>query len=240
MNKRRMALFAMAMIFTSGPTQAAEKSYLIGSFSELIVEGDMKVIIDNIRTPSAKASGDRAVLDALKIERFGTTVRVRIQDYEGKIDNAPRKLPLVINLGGRGIGTIAVDGSANVSINRIAVPSGTASLKLTGPGSIAVEELVSDRLSVSMGGNGTVVINGGKARAGQFGLNGMATLKAPLLALQQAKLTQAGNADTHLLVEQTVDISNSGAGTIRIDGKSTCFIRQAGAARITCNKGPTQ
>jgi hypothetical protein len=234
------ALTAATLMLASAPADAAQKSYLVGNFEELVVEGDMQVIVDNARNPSAKASGDRDILDALKIERFGTTVRVRIQDYEGKTNIKPRTLPLIVNLGSRGVGRISVDGSASVSINKIAAPGATATLKLSGPGSISVGNMESDRLSISIAGSGSINIDGGKARIGRFGIDGNATLKAPLVTLQQAQISQAGNANTHLLVTDSIEISNSGAGAIRIDGKSTCFIKQAGAARISCNKTPAQ
>jgi hypothetical protein len=241
MIERKIVLLAgAALISASVPAQAADKNFLIGSFEELIVEGDMQVIVDNARTPSAKASGDKDVLDALKIERNGLTVRVRVQDYKGVTQTKPRTLPLIIRLGGRGLSRVAVDGSANISVNQMATPGKTTTLKLSGPGSISVGKVTSDRLSISIAGSGAVNINGGKARIGQFGVDGTASLKAPLVDLQQAKLSQAGNGNSHLLVQQEVEISNSGAGTIRIDGKATCFIRQAGAAQIACNKGPAK
>ena len=65
---------------------------------------------------------------------------------------------------------------------------------------------------------------------------GTGSLTAPLLSMQQAKLSQSGNATSHLQAQQQVDISNSGSGLIKVDGKATCFIRQPGSAKIQCGK----
>ncbi|MBK6707915.1 MAG: DUF2807 domain-containing protein [Sphingomonadales bacterium] len=215
---------------------AATKTFLIGSYEELLVEGDITVILDNNRTPSAKASGDRALVEALKIERNGLFVRVRIQDYEGKTQSARVNQPLVVHLGGRGVTRISADGSASISVNQLRSAGGTATLKLSGPGSIAVDRLESDRANLSVTGSGGITIGGGKVRVGQINMDGTGTISAAPLAIQQAKLTQSGNARTHLSVSEQIDISNSGAGTITIDGKATCFIRQPGSARIKCGK----
>lgn len=218
------------------PAHAAERSFLIGSFEELLVEGDMKVIVDNNRSPSAKASGDRQSIEAVKIERNGRTLRVRIQEYEGQSAKQAATTPLVIRLGGRDINRISVDGSANLSVNRMRVLGGTATVKLSGPGSIRVDQLESDRLSLSVAGQGNVVLAGGTVRVAQIGINGGATVDASALRLQQARLAQTGNANTALQVTDTVEIVNSGSGAISVTGNATCFIRQPGSARINCGK----
>lgn len=220
----------------AAPCYAAEKTFLIGSFEELLVEGDMRVVLDTTKSPSARAKGDRDLIEAVKIERNGLTVRVRIQDYQGTARSKRVAEPLLITLGGRGVVRVAVDGSANVSVNELRSPGGALTLKLAGPGSIAVGRVDADRLSVTLTGSGKVAIDAGRARNGQFGVDGTGSLVAPTLALQQAKLAQTGNATTHLMADQQIDIVNSGAGSIRIDGKATCFVRQPGSAAIRCGK----
>ncbi|WP_397593455.1 GIN domain-containing protein [Sphingorhabdus sp.] len=231
-----LALIVPALSALAAPAMAAERSFLIGSFEELLVEGDMQVIFDNNRSPSAKASGDRQMIEAVKIERNGRTLRVRIQEYEGQTSKAPATTPLVIRLGGRDVNRISVDGSANVTVNQMRAIGGTGTIKLSGPGSIDIARLESDRLSLSVAGQGTLKIGSGTVRVAQIGINGGATVNAAGLRLQQAKLAQTGNAATHLQVTDTVEIVNSGSGSITVDGKATCFIRQPGSARIICGK----
>ena len=71
---------AASLMLTQTPyyAHAASKTFLIGSFDELIVEGDIIVKLDNMKAPSAKASGDHNLVEALKIERNGLTVRIRV------------------------------------------------------------------------------------------------------------------------------------------------------------------
>lgn len=218
------------------PAHAAERSFLIGSFEELLVEGDMQVILDNNRSPSAKAVGDRQLIEAVKIERNGRTLRVRIQEYEGQKARQAATTPLVIRLGGRDVNKLSVDGSANLSVNQLRIAGGTATVKLSGPGSIRVDRLESDRLSLSVAGQGSVTVAGGNVRIAQIGINGGATVDTSALRMQQAKLAQTGNANSALQVTDTVEIVNSGSGSISVQGNATCFIRQPGSARINCGK----
>jgi Putative auto-transporter adhesin, head GIN domain len=237
-SKRPALILAFTLLATSTASHAAEKTFLIGSFDELLVEGDIRVVLDNMKAPSAKAKGDRDAIEAVKIDRNGLTVRVRIQDYEG---DARRKIatePLVITLGGRGVTKVSVNGSANLSINQMRNPGGTASIKVSGPGSVSIGAIDADRLAVNLAGTGSVKIDSGQVRSGQFGIDGTGSMTAPLLTMKQAKLSQSGNATSHLQVEEQVEISNSGSGTIKVDGKATCFIRQPGSAKILCGKTP--
>ena len=70
---------AVSLMLSQTPytAHAATKSFLVGSFDELIVEGDIIVKLDNMKAPSAKASGDHSLVEALKIERNGLTVKER-------------------------------------------------------------------------------------------------------------------------------------------------------------------
>jgi hypothetical protein len=231
----RTLLISAATICFACPGYAATKTFLIGSFEELTVDGDITVIVDNEKAPSARATGDPAVLEALKFERSGLQMRVRIQDYEGKTNIVRVKQPLVVTIGGRGITGVIANGSASVRMNRLRT-TGSATLRLSGPGSITIGQLESDRLNLSLVGAGDITISAGSARQGQFSVEGAGSVAARQLMLQRVKLGQRGNAKTHLLVSEQAEISNSGPGMITIDGNATCFVRQPGSARITCGK----
>jgi hypothetical protein len=229
-------LVPIAAAFSSTPSAAATKTFLIGSFEELVVDGDIAVIVDNAKAPSAKATGDQAILDAIRFESSGRQLRIRIQQYETQPRKAIGREPLLINIGGRGITRITANGSASVKMNELRAGGGTAALRLLGPGTIRVDRLESDRISVLLSGAGGISIGEGRARIGQFSLSGPGSIAAGGLALQQASLTQRGSSKTELTVSDRVDITNAGAGEISISGKATCFVRRQGQARITCAK----
>lgn len=227
---------ALMLAAAHDPAAAATKSFLIGSYDELIVEGDIIVRLDNMKSPSARASGDHNLVEALKIERNGLTVRVRVQDYEGAAQRAKIGAPLIVTLGGRGVRKIRVDGNARIDIDQIRAPGLVVTLGMSGGGQIMVGKLDSDRIEASLAGTGGIGISSGKARAARLSISGSGKMDAPKLALMQASLTQQGSATTHLRVNEKIDISNSGSGTILIDGSATCFVRQPGSAKIMCGK----
>lgn len=229
---------AASLMLTQTPyhAHAASKTFLIGSFDELIVEGDIIVKLDNMKAPSAKASGDHNLVEALKIERNGLTVRIRVQDYEGTAQNAGIGDPLVVTLGGRGVRRVSVDGNGQLDVNRIRSPGLPVTIRIAGAGQINVGQIESDRMEASLAGTGGINIMAGKVRTARFSINGSGKVDAQKLSLMQANLFQQGNATTHLLVNEKIDISNSGSGSIQIDGNATCFVRQPGSAKIVCGK----
>jgi hypothetical protein len=229
-------LVPIAAALVSAPSAAATKTFLIGSFEELVVDGDIAVIVDNDKAPSAKATGEQATLDAIRFESNGRQLRIRLQQYAAQSGKASARSPLLINIGGRGIIRVTANGSASVKMNDLSAGGGTAQLRLSGPGSISVGRLESDRINVSLAGSGGISIGGGKARIGQFSLSGPGSIAAAGLALQQASLAQRGSSKTELMVSDRVDITNTGSGEISIAGKATCFVRRQGQARITCTK----
>lgn len=232
-----LAIAAALMLATAHDSaDAATKSFLIGSYDELIVEGDIIVKLDNMKSPSARASGDHSLVEALKIERNGLTVRIRVQDYEGTTKRAKIGAPLVVTLGGRGVRKVSIDGDAQIDINQIRAPGLVVALRMSGAGQINIGKLDSDRLEANLAGTGGIGIASGKVRAARLSVSGSGKMDAAKLALMQANLFQQGNVTTQLLVNEKVDISNSGSGTIRIDGPATCFVRQPGSAKILCGK----
>lgn len=232
-----LALVASLILATAHDSaEAATKSFLIGSFDELIVEGDIIVKLDNMKAPSAKASGDHSLVEALKIERNGLTVRIRIQDYEGTTQRAKIGTPLVVTLGGRGVRKISVDGNSQVDVNMVRAPGLAVTLKMAGAGQINIGKVEGDRIDVALAGTGGINLAAGKVRAARLSVSGSGELAASKLSLMQANLFQQGNATTHLAVNEKIEITNSGSGTIMIDGSATCFVRQPGSAKIVCGK----
>lgn len=230
--------FASAFTSTVMPCAAfaESKSFLIGNFDELVVEGDVAVKFDNMKPPSAKAVGDSVQILALKVIRNGRVLRIRLQNDGNPSAKAAAAQPVEIVLNGRDVRKISVDGSARLDVNHVRVPNNAVTIKLNGPGQINIEKLESDRLDLALIGTGSVGIGTGQVRSARFVTNGSGKIDAPKLMLAGASLMQAGSAATHLLSKGRVDISNSGSGTITVDGEATCNIRQPGSAKILCGK----
>jgi hypothetical protein len=220
------ALLAMLAI---APAHAAERSYLVGSFEEVIVEGDLQVTLEMGKAPSAKASGDKKGLSALKIERQGRVVRIRMAGLQVGPKAAE---PIKIAMTGRDVRKLILRGNGRITVNDVNMTD--VRVDLRGSGEINIANLKSERLVVLLVGSGKLNITKGTATDGQFTIDGASNIDAAGLKLKELKLTQNGPADTHFSVEEMAEITNSGTGTITVDGDASCFVRQAGGAAIKC------
>lgn len=222
---------ALLTMLAFAPAQAAERSFLVGNYQDVIVEGDIQVTLTTGLAPSAKASGDQTRLNALKIERQDRTLRIRMQGL------APTKVkgePLKVVLTGRDIRKLVMNGNGKIAATAITLPD--LRIEIRGSGEIEVASITTERLVTLLIGSGKLTLGAGAIENGDVVIDGAPVVTAQGVAMKKLKLTQSGPANIHFNVSDRVDITNSGAGTIAIDGKATCFVREAGSATINCSK----
>lgn len=226
----RLVLAACAL-FMATSVSAAEQRFSIGSFDELIVEGDIIVNLQTGKAPMAIAQGPQVKLGALRVERQGTVVRIRsvaLQSNRGDTG------PVIVALTGRDIKRVAVIGSGKITAN--ALDNDTLRIEMRGAGVIEVGSLKASHLTTMLSGNGTLKITKGDVVHSDVVIEGSGTFVSAGLNVQNLKLLQRGPATTVLTVSNTAEISNNGTGAITIEGRGTCIVRRAGSATINCKK----
>jgi hypothetical protein len=220
-----------ALLCAAGSLQAADRKFTIGSFTDLVVDGDVIVRLETGKAPTAMASGTREGIAAIKVERQGNVVFVRnggLQPGSGKGG------PVTVVITGRDIRRIALTGSGKVVANSLNADD--SRIELRGAGSIDVGNVDAVRLAVVSSGNGRVNIAKGNVVNSDVAIDGGANFLSAGLVSQNLKLVQNGPASTLLTVSNVAEISNNGAGSITIEGTGTCLIRKGGSATINCKK----
>jgi Putative auto-transporter adhesin, head GIN domain len=228
------AIFPLLLLLLPQSASAAEHTFLMGGFDDIIVEGDMTVNIVTGKSPSAKASGDQRVLDSVRINRQGTTVTVRLQEILNNNKGTPILLPLIINMTNRNVRNITLRGNARVTVDSVTGYANT-NILIIGSGELSVANMMVDQLGVIVSGNAKMAIAGGSAKITRVNMDGSGTFSAPALQTRNLQLTHNGNATTTAMVSEKAEIFNTGAGTIAITGPGRCFIRKASSAKITCS-----
>ncbi len=224
-------IIATFALFAAASVSAADERFTVGSFDELVVEGDIIVNLETGKAPSAKAQGPREKLGALRIEQQGRVVRIRsVALQSGKAD----KGPVTIAVTGRDIKRIALIGSGKITANALNVD--TTRIELRGSGSIDVASLKAFKLVTIIAGNGRLNITKGDVVNTELAIDGSASFGSSGLVTQNLKLVHNGPASTLITVTTTAEINNTGAGSITIEGSATCLVRKAGSATINCKK----
>jgi Putative auto-transporter adhesin, head GIN domain len=230
-----IAAATLAITIVADPAQAEDRKMLVASFENIVVIGDITVAVETGKAPSARASGDKRMLDSLKLERVGTTLKVRLQDVINNEKGRPMTAPLYIMLSTRALKDVTLSGNGKLTINAVVQPT-LSRILIVGGGRIDVGRLEADQLAVNISGNGTVAIGGGTVRDSKIVVDGSGQYNAGGLHSRKLRLQHDGNATSSAWVDEGSDIFNSGTGSITIAGPGTCFIKKAGAASINCTK----
>lgn len=228
------ALLAAGLV-TGGPVAAEERKMLVASFENIQVIGDINVEILTGKAPSARVTGDKRGLDALKLERVGMTLRVRLQGALNSAKGAPMTRPVLVQLTTQAVKDLTVAGNGSLKISDVEQPDAVR-MFVSGNGSIAVESLLTDKFSANIDGNGRIAVNSGSVRTGQVTLEGAGQFEAPDVKMRTIRLQHNGNGLSNVQASEKADIFNSGTGNITVGGSGSCFIKQAGSAAINCTR----
>ena len=226
----RLILATFALLATAS-VSAADQRFSIGSYDELIVEGDIIVNLETGKAPSAKAQGPRDKLGALRVERQGKVLRIRsVGVQSGQSD----KGPVTIAVTGRDIKRIALIGSGKISANTLSADM--TRIELRGSGSIDIADLKAFRLVTMIVGNGRLTIAKAEVVNTELAIDGSANFISAGFVTQNLKLVHNGPASTLLTVSNNAEINNTGSGSITIEGNGSCNVRKAGSATINCKE----
>ncbi len=212
-----------------------ERKLLVASFENIVVIGDISVTVQTGKSPSAIASGDKRVLESLKLERVGTTLRVRLQDIINNSKGVPITAPLQIALTTQDIKDITLSGNGNLTVSEVKQQD-LARMLIAGNGSVTIGRLIADQFSATINGNGKIDLGGGMVRDARVTIDGAGGFEGAKVQIRKLRLEHIGNAISTATVSEGTEIFNRGLGNITIGGKGTCFVKEAGGAAINCAK----
>ena len=222
-----------ALMQTVQTAQAAERKFSISSFENIRIIGNVNVTISTNRGVSASAeAANREILDRVLLRKSGNQLIVSVKPKTGNTSHFSADEPVTLTLSSHVVKTITHSGSGAVVLDKLGGSDARAGL--TGFGTLTIDDVDSDTLSIAMNGAGQITI-AGQAKKGRIELLGPSTLDGSGLTLEMLDLVQRGPASSHVFVKKEVTISNNGNGKIQIDGRPNCSVRTSGAAQIICD-----
>ena len=236
----RGAAAGLGLMLLAGPASAqagkpTERKLLVASFENIVVIGDISVNVQTGKSPSAIASGDKRVLESLRLERVGTTLRLRLQDIVNNNKGVPITAPLRVTLTTQNIKDITLSGNGSLVVSEVKQQN-LARMLIAGNGSVSIGQLIADQFSATINGNGKINLGGGTVRDARVTIDGAGGFEGAKVQTRKLRIEHIGNAVSTATVAEGTDIYNNGSGNITIGGKGTCFIKQAGSAAINCAK----
>ncbi|MEC3910722.1 DUF2807 domain-containing protein [Sphingobium sp. CR2-8] len=222
-----MAL-AGAALLTAMPAMAATRGFTITSFDAIRVDAPVTVVLTTGAGASARAEGDQAALDRLKVDVSGRLLIVSMdRPRAGEKSGGAATLRLSTGM----VDRIVLTGGGSVSIDRMKGLQGQ--IVSGGNGDVTVSKVELDRIDVALAGGGRVSL-AGRTGIANVRVNGPGTLAAEPLFARQASVGNEGPGSIALTADVTARITASGSGDVTITGKAACTVDNRGTGRVAC------
>lgn len=222
---RRLALAPLFLL--TAASAPAERSFLIGSFERLRVDGpfDVRVVAGS---PNALASGDPRALDQVSVRVDGSVLFVGA----GALGAGQQPETVKITISVPALRAVLLNGAGRV---RIAEMRGARiDVALNGAGVLDVGSVNADEANVSLTGTGAITL-GGKAVRARIHAYGAGSVDAGGFTANDATLLSESSGSMRVGVRYNAQIVAMGTGGVGIVGAPEC--RVSGPGPVDCGTG---
>jgi hypothetical protein len=228
----------LALLLVSLPANAAERTYSVGSFDRIRVEGPFDVRLVAGKSPGARAEGTTRATEGLDIRVEGTTLIIRAAlNGWGEQPVAGSPGAPVIRVSTQAIRSATVIGGGQLTIDG-AIKGQRVDLSVTGSGSLGVAGLNADQLNASLLGSGSMKLGGRAARV-RLATSGSGVIDAAPLSAGDLILRLDGTGETRATARFTANVTTSGLGAATVYGSPACTVKAIAGGPISCGKLPT-
>ncbi|TPG14198.1 DUF2807 domain-containing protein [Sphingomonas koreensis] len=228
----RIAL-ALALFAIPSLAAAADRSFIVGSFDRVRVDGPFAVTVVTGKSPAARASGSLDALDALTIRVNGDTLLVSMGAGNWTSDSGKMVVPPTITLATPSLRAATINSGATLAID--AMKGQTVSLALNGSGALSVGAIDADQFDATIVGTGRMTL-AGKAARGRFTVSGPGSFDAGALIVSDLTARSDGPGELDLAARYTADVTTSGLGLVSVAGAPSCTIHAIAGGPVKCGK----
>ncbi|WP_218036436.1 GIN domain-containing protein [Sphingobium sp. EM0848] len=222
------ALIAIGAIALAAPAGAATRGFTISSFDAIRIDAPVEVIVTTGAGASARAEGDQAALDRLKLDVSGRSLSVTMAKAQPGEKSGGRA---ILRLSTGDLARIVLTGGGSVSVSRMKGLRGD--IVLGGNGDVSVAAVDLDQLNLFVAGAGRATLTG-RAGIANLRVNGPGAVAAEGLRARQAAVANDGPGTTTLTADVTAKVTASGSGDVTVVGKAACSVDNRGTGRISC------
>ena len=199
----------------------------IASFNKIQIDAALDARITAGGASSLSFRGPASALAHLRSEVKDSTLRIFSDDGHYITEDGELTAAIhVFSLSGvdmRGAGKAIVNGTVNAP---------ELSLRLSGAGSVNVDELHTQRLSANLSGAGSLILRSGDVDSGIYKISGSGAVRMFGVTQRSATVKLSGVADVELSVAGRLDVSISGAGAVKYKGYPALMQHISGVGSI--------
>lgn len=215
---------------------AAERGFGVTSFLRVRVEGPVTVEITTGGSPAARAVGDRAAIDRLRVENSGDQLLIGIDRTNWTGDTShDGNARAVLYVAAPRLEALSVIGAGNVTVDR--TTGASFGLIVTGAGRAALDRIAADQLTVAINGTGSAKL-GGQVKQARIRSQGEGSIEAAALSADDAEVSLIGAGEIRLSATRSARNILEGSGRIIIDGTPACTGSAEGSGEVICGRQP--
>jgi len=227
-------LAALPLICLATPAAAEQRSFAIGSFDRVRIDGPFRVIVTLGGSPGGSAEGDVRAIGDLDLRVEGTTLIVRAGLGGWGEQGSGRQAAPVVRVSTQAIRSIVTVGAAQVSVGG-PFRGQRLDLSLTGSGTLAAPTIDADQLFATVLGSGTMTL-GGRAAKVRLTTSGSAAIVAATLVAGDLTVRLDGNGAIDAQARYTAAVTTSGLGAVTVYGKPACTVNAVAGGPVSCGK----
>jgi hypothetical protein len=226
-------LLALALLGLPGIAHAADKAFLVGSFTRVRVNGPFRVTIATGKSPGAHASGSLDALHALTLQTDGDTLVVSMGAGNWTTDAGETVTPPTITLTTPTLQSAMINAGATLTVD--AMKGQKVSLALNGSGELDVGAITADQLEARIVGTGRMALAGTAQRA-QVIVNGPGSVAASDLVAGDLVARSDGPGTLDLAARYTATVTTTGLGAVTVAGSPSCTVHAYAGGPVRCGK----
>ena len=214
----------------AGPAEG--RSFAVGSFDSVSLEGSDNIRIVRGSATSVVASGPQTVLDKLDIRVEGSTLKVgRKRQSWGNYWNRDESAAVTVTM--PSIRAAAIAGSGDMMLDRADGEAFDGSV--AGSGSMQIASLAVKRASLSIAGSGDLMAVG-TSDDSRLSIAGSGDLDAARLLSRRADISIRGSGNARAAASDSAAISLAGSGDAIVTGTAKCAISKVGSGEARCGQ----
>lgn len=218
----------LALAAVAVPGIAAERSFPVGTFGEVVLAGSADVVVTTGPKASVVAEGSSEALDRLDIRTEGNRLIVSQRRDSGYSwgTSSPTVRVTVPRLT-----AATISGSGDLQVDRVDVPAFEG--RISGSGDMAIASLRAGTVTLSISGSGDIRA-GGRCTALNSRISGSGDMALYGLVCETVDASISGSGDIAVQATKSGTLATMGSGDIRVTGGATCTVRKSGSGSIVC------
>ncbi len=227
--RRPSAFLAFFPMLLAAPAVAAERSFPVGAFSEVVLSGSMDVVVTTGAGHSVRAEGAEADLDRLDIKVKGNALVIGTKPGSWTWSSREK---VTVRVSAPNVSAASISGSGDMQVGPT---KGDFAGRISGSGDMAVASVDAPSLSLAISGSGDIALGGGRCGTGAFSSSGSGDISGGRVRCETVTVTTSGSGDITAQATGTAALRTSGSGDITVTGGGRCTSKSSGSGTISCS-----